>query len=93
MSFFRIAFTFDAIFVSVLIYFFLEGLRYSLSGSAQGLWLLIIGVPVALMVGAWQLKANGWTKAANGLLGAVAVPPMLYILFFGLILMTEPTWR
>ena len=93
MSFFRIAFAFDAIFVSVLVYFFMDGLRYSTSGSDQGLWLLIISLPVALMIGAWQLKANGWTKSANGLLGAVALPPLLYILFFGLILMTEPTWR
>ncbi|HEX8402073.1 MAG TPA: hypothetical protein VF628_10245 [Allosphingosinicella sp.] len=93
MSFFRIAFAFDAIFVSVLVYFFLEGLRYPASNSAQGLWLLIIGVPVALMAGAWQLKAHGWAKSANGLLGAVALPPLLYVLFFGMIIILEPTWR
>jgi hypothetical protein len=93
MSFFRIAFAFDAAFISVLVYFFLEGWPYTNSSSAEALWLLIIGVPLAMVIGAWQLKAKGWSRSANGMLGMVAVPPLLFMMFFGAIMISQPTWR
>lgn len=93
MSFFRITFAFDAIFVSALLYFFIDGLGYSISSSAQGLWLLLLGIPIAFMIGAWTLKANGWTKSANALLVVVALPPLIYVVFFGAIILSQPTWR
>ncbi len=90
---FYVLFAFDAVFVSVLIFFFLAGLRYASDGYAQGLWLLIIGAPVALLIGAWRLKAAGCIKSAIGLLGAVALAPLLYIAFFAAILIVEPNWH
>lgn len=93
MSFYRPVLAFDALFVAVLTYFYLDGLQYPGSRSASGLWLLIIGVPVAAIIAAWQLKAKGRLKSANALLGIVAMPPLLFVIYFGAIMISQPTWR
>jgi hypothetical protein len=89
----RILFAFNALVLLVLVYFFIEGLQYGSGGDAVVIWLPILGVPIAVMAGAWALRANGKQKLASLLLFLLALPALLYILFFGLLILINPSWQ
>lgn len=93
MVLFRILFVFDSLFLLVLAYFFFDGLRYASSGGSSAIWLLLLGVPIALLAGAWGLRSRSKVTAANVMLALLAVPPFLYLLFIGAIILLEPNWR
>ena len=93
MRLYWILFAFDALVLLVLLYFFVDGLRYAGPGGPAGEWLPILGVPIAVLAGAWALRANGKRGLGSLLLGLLAVPPMLYLLFFGLLLALAPNWH
>jgi hypothetical protein len=93
MKLFRILFAIDALGSLVLLYFFVDGLRYGLDGDALSLWVLFLGVPVAVMAGAWVLRGKGNIAAANVLLGVLAVPFLLYGLFVGMFVALDPDMR
>ena len=90
---FRILLIFDLLFVLVLLYFFVDGLKYAGSVTSQGFWIPILGMPIVALVGALMLKSNGKTNVATAVLGALAIPPLFFMLFFGAILILEPSWR
>jgi len=94
MKLFRVLFAFDALALLVLLYFFVDGLQYASSGGDYfGTWLPILLVPVAVLAGAWGLSANGKTGVANVLLGILAAPFVLYLLFIGLFVVLQPDMR
>jgi hypothetical protein len=93
MRLFRILFAFDALALLVLLYFFADGLRYSSGGDYVGTWLPILLVPIAVLVGAWTLRGKGKFGAANTLLGVLAAPFVIYLLFVGLFIVLDPDMR
>jgi len=91
---FRILFVFDVLGLLVLAYFFVDGLRYASSGGDYfGIWMPIVLVPILVLGGSWALNANGKTTAANVLLGALAAPFVIALLFVGLFVVLQPDMR
>ena len=93
MGLFRILFAFDALALLVLLYFFADGLRYGADGDYMSLWLPVLLVPAAVLAGAWALRGKGKVGAANVLLGVLAAPFLLYLLFVGLFVVLDPDMR
>ena len=83
MIFFWILWTVDAIATSIILYFFIIGLGdNSVSGQNAGLWLMIVLLPIALLIGTYKLKEKNNLKTAKWLLSIMAVPTILFFLFF-----------
>jgi hypothetical protein len=94
MRLFRVLFAFDVLGLLVLAYFFVDGLQYSSSGGDYfGTWVPILLVPILVLGGSWALSANGRTGVANVLLGILAAPFVLYLLFVGLFVVLQPDMR
>jgi len=94
MRLFRILFAFDVLGLLVLAYFFVDGLRYPSSGGDYfGTWMPILLVPMLVLGGAWALNANGKTMGANVLLGVLAAPFVVALLFVGLFVVLQPDMR
>jgi hypothetical protein len=89
---FRILFAFDVLALLVLLYFFVDGLRYA-SGDYVGTWVPILLVPAAVLAGAWALRGKGRTGLAKALLGALAAPFVLYLVFVALFVVLAPDMR
>ncbi len=90
---YRILFAFDALVILVLVYFFVDGLKYSGLGESLAIMGPIIAVPIAIMVAAQLLRARGKTGLALVLLIVVAVPPAIFAAFMGLLLASNPNWQ
>ena len=94
MRLFRALLAFDVLGWLVLAWFFVDGLRYPSSGGDYfGTWMPILLVPVALLGGAWALRSNGKVGLANVLLGLLAAPFVLYLLFIGMFVVLQPDMR
>ncbi len=93
MWFYRVLFAFDALIFLVLGYFFLDGLQYGPSAETTAIWLPILGLPIVTLVGASMLRANGKTGLASLLLGLLALPPMLFIAFYGILFASGASWH
>jgi len=90
---FRILFAFNALALLVLAYFFADGLRYATGGDYLGLWLPLLLVPAAVLAGSLALRGKGKAGAANVLLGVLAAPFVLCLLFIGLFVVLQPDMR
>ena len=91
---FRILLVFDLLALAVLLYFFMDGLRYASSGGGyMETWAPILLVAFGVLGGAWALHGNGKRRAASALLGVIAIPPFVYLLFVLLIVITQPNWQ
>ena len=85
---------FDAVIALGFIYFFLIGIADgSVSSFNIVLWLGILGTLAVVLGGSWFLKAKGQLVFAVGLLCLLAVPALLSLLFFLVILITNPKWQ
>ena len=94
MRLFRILFVFDVLGLLVLAYFFVDGLRSATAGGDYTeVWMPILVVPIAVLAGAWLLQSKGKTGVANVLLGVLAAPFVLYLLFVGLFVVLQPDMR
>ena len=94
MILFWILWGIDALVALVAIYFFIVGLGDGSVSSFNGLlWLGILAGLAAVMGGSWMLKASGQLKSAKILLSVVAVPAILFFLFFLLIILSKPRWN
>lgn len=94
MRLFRILFVFDVLALLVLLYFFVDGLRYATAGGDYvGTWMPILLAPVAVLGGAWALSGKGRIGMANVLLGVLAAPFVAYLLFIGLFVVLQPDMR
>jgi hypothetical protein len=90
---FRVLFAFNALVLLILGYFFLDGLKYSGAADFSAVWLPILAVPLGILATAWVLRARGRSRLASLLLVFLAIPPVLYISFFGLLLAFNPSWQ
>ena len=94
MRLFRVLFAFDLLALLVLAWFFVHGLRYATPGSDYAAtWAPILLIPVAVLGAAWALNAKARTGTANVLLGVLAAPCLLYLLFVGLFVVLQPDMR
>ena len=57
------------------------------------LWLGILALLAAVLIGGYKLHAAGRTKLALGVLAIVALPGLAYVLFFGAIIVLQPRWN
>jgi hypothetical protein len=91
---FWIPWGFDAVVSLVVLYFFLAGLADgSVSSFNIGLWLVILLVVGAVMFGSLALRSSGRVGLAVALLMVIALPGLLFVLFFGLLILINPRWN
>jgi hypothetical protein len=93
MKLFRILFGFDLLAFLTLVYFFVDGLRSATNEDYVEVWVPLLGVPALALIGAWALKSKGSVRAANWLLGLLAAPFVLYLLFVGMFVVLQPDFR
>jgi hypothetical protein len=93
MKLYRILFGFDALALLSLVYFFVDGLRYEPGGDYFSVWAPLLGVPALVLAGAWALRGKGSVSGANWLLGLLAAPFVLYLLFVGMFVVLQPDFR
>lgn len=93
MTFFWILWGFDAIITLVILYFFFIGLvDGSVSADNMGLWLLILAVVGAVMLGSLGLVKNHYHVAAKLVLCVLALPGFVYAIFV-LMMMGVKDWK
>lgn len=93
MRLFRFLLSFDVLALLVLAWFFVDGLRYSSGTDYIGVWLPILLVPMAAIAAAFALRTKGRVGLANVLLGVLAAPVVLYLLFVALLVLLAPDFR
>ena len=93
MRLFHILFGFDVLALLVLVYFFADGLRYDPGDDYITMWIPILLIPAGVLAGASILRGKGKTTGANVLLGVMAAPFFLYLLFVGMFIVLQPDMR
>ena len=93
MRLFRVLFALDVLGLLVLAYFFVDGMQYGADGDYLSAWAPLLLVPMVALAAAWALQAKGRTGTANLVLGLLAAPFVLYLLFIGLFVVLEPDMR
>jgi len=85
---------FDALVALGFVYFFLVGI---LDGSVSSFnivwWLTILAVLAAILGSGYFLRAKGHGIVAACILGLLALPALASLLFFLVILITNPRWN
>lgn len=91
--FFWILWGFDALIALVVLYFFAIGLLDgSVSSFNMGLWLLVLVLLAAVLLGSLQLVKHHYPLGAKLLLSALAAPGFLFGLMM-LIMMGVKDWK
>lgn len=91
---FWLLFAFDAALSAGLLAFFLAGIGDgSVSGFNLGLWLPPVGITLAILAGSLSLWRKGRSRPAIGLLLVPALPGIAFLLFFAMIVATQPDWH
>ena len=91
---FKILWVINAIAALIIVYFFFEGISDgSVSGFNIGLWLLIIGALAVILIGSILLRSNGHSKMGIALLFIMAIPVVLFVLYFAVAILTNQRWN
>jgi len=91
---FWILWIFNALISLVPIYFFFVGLGDgTVSSKNMGLWLIILLVVGIVLAGPFMLKAANQMSLAKILMIAAAVPGVLVVLYFIIVLTMKPNWH
>jgi hypothetical protein len=94
MATFRILIGIDALVAFVAVFFFTWGLSDGTVSSFNILlWLTILGGVAAVLVGGLWLNAYGQRRLANAVLLILAIPAVLYVLFFAMLIIMQPRWN
>ena len=94
MTFFKIVWGFDALVALVVIYFFIAGLSDgTVSGRNSQLWLLLLGLALAIPGGSAWLKMQQHPSAALILALVPAIPAFLYLLFIAAMIAGKVKWQ
>jgi hypothetical protein len=84
----------DAIVALIALYFFFIGLADgSVSSFNMGLWLALLVVLAAVILGSLSLKAAGNLTLAKILTGLLAIPALLCLLFFIIVIASGQKWN
>jgi hypothetical protein len=94
MTFFRVLVGIDIAIAGVALYFFDVGLRDgSISSFNIYLWMEILGCVAAVLVGGLLLNSSGHRRLAKGVLMLLALPGVFYVLFFLVLIISNPRWN
>ena len=84
----------DAVIATVVLYFFFVGLADgSVSRFNIGLWIAILAALSAVIGGSLWLRSAGRKGPATIVLLILAVPGILFALFFLALLISNPRWN
>jgi hypothetical protein len=85
---------FDALVAAVVVFFFLWGLSDGTVSSFNiALWLgMLVGV-AGVVFGSLGLRRTGHTAAGFGLLMILALPGLMFVLFFVVVIILHPRWN
>jgi hypothetical protein len=84
----------DALIAAVILYFFLVGLAdRSVSMFNVGPWIAILAALAGVLGGSLWLRSAGRQGLAAVVLLILAVPGILFALFFIILLITNPRWN
>jgi hypothetical protein len=84
----------DAITAFTCICFFIGGLTdSSVSERNIGQWALMLLVPLGLLAGGWFLKSAEHLILAKILLALLAIPAILFVLFYLILILTGAKWQ
>ncbi len=91
---FKALFAFAALVAATILYFFLWGMSDgTVSAGNAGAWLLLVGVALGVPWGAAALAGSGRRLPAALLLGVLAVPGALAVLFLLLAIFSGARWN
>ncbi|MDX3886030.1 MULTISPECIES: osmoprotectant transporter permease [Sphingomonas] len=91
---FWLLFAFDAVMTAVLLFFFTIGIAdRSVSASNIGLWLLLLGVAAAFLLGGLALKRRAHDRIGAALLLLPALPGLAYLAFVLMMVVMQPRWN
>ena len=94
MTFFWILWGWDALIALVFVVFFVWGLADgSVSSFNIVLWLGVLGALGGVLGGSSWLRTAGHLRAAKTVLLSLAVPGVLVVLFFLVVLIAQPRWN
>lgn len=94
MKSFWLLWGFDVLIALVVLYFFVIGLADgSISAFNIGLWLLILLAVGSVVLGSLWLHSAGHSGVAKGVMLILAVPGLLFLLFFLSVLLLNPRWN
>jgi len=84
----------DALIAALVLYFFFLGIADgSVSAFNIGLWLAILAALAGVVGGSLWLRSAGKRGLATVVLLILAVPGLLFALFFIVLLITNPRWN
>ncbi|MFN8354074.1 MAG: osmoprotectant transporter permease [Spirosomataceae bacterium] len=85
---------FDALVSLVFLYYFLIGVADgSVSSFNIGIWLLLLAIITAILLGSMWLKNHQHLFAAKGVLCIMAIPGAIAALFLLIMLISNPRWN
>ena len=86
--------TINAIALAVIVFFFMWGLSDGTVSSFNGLlWLAMLAIPAATLLGGWMQWGRGNRAFAVALLALPSLPAVLLFLFFLMIIVLAPDWK
>lgn len=84
----------DAVVAAIFAYFFVVGVADgSVSSFNMALWAIILTTIAGLLWGGYTLHHHGRESLAAIVLGILAVPSLLFGLFFLVVLILNPKWN
>jgi hypothetical protein len=94
MTTYWILWIFNALIALIPIYFFFVGLGDgSISSRNLGIWLILMLVVAVVLVGPFLLKAAHQMGLAKGLMIVAAIPGILVVLYFIVVMTMNPDWK
>ncbi len=94
MTLFWILWVFNALMSLVPIYFFFAGLRDgSINSRNIGLWGIIMLIVAAVLFGTLWLEGNNHQSLSRIVLLLAAVPGVLVLLYFLIVITSKPKWN
>ena len=94
MLIFRLFLAIDLAVAAVVVYFFVAGLADGSVSSFNGMmWAALLAGVAAVPTGGVLLHANGYRRAALGLLAILAVPGVLAGLLILALIVFQPRWN
>ena len=90
---YRILFAFNTLVTLLCGFYFVAGFQYDAGDDSMAIWLPILFILIAALIGAWALRANGRNGLAVLLLATIALLPAGLIGFYGLLLATGGSWK
>ena len=94
MTTFWILWIFNALIALIPIYFFFVGLADgTVSSRNLGMWLILMLVVAVVLIVPFLLKAAHQMGLAKGLMIVAAIPGLLAVLYFIVVMTMNPDWK